>query len=168
MKRKKFDTAPCPIARSLDVLGDWWNPLILRECLYGQTRFDELQKWLAISRNILTRRLADLVAQGLLEKSAYQSTPVRYEYLLTEKGYDACLILLAMMPFGESWYFDTNKHPIELLDRSSGKQVVPLVVDANTGEPLDARQLMPKPGPGFKAPEAIVKERFKEYFESSG
>ncbi|MEM7378568.1 MAG: helix-turn-helix domain-containing protein, partial [Pseudomonadota bacterium] len=136
MERKRFDTAPCPIARSLDVLGDWWNPLILRECLYGNTRFDALQRWLDISRNILTRRLADLVAAGLLDKVAYQHKPARFEYVLTDKGHDACTVLMAVMPFGDRWFFRDGAHPIELHDRDTGERVIPLVVDANTGEAL--------------------------------
>ena len=168
MERKRFKTAPCSIARSLDVLGDWWNPLILRECLYGNTRFDELQRWLDISRNILTRRLVDLVEAGLLDKVAYQTKPARHEYRLTDKGHDACLVLMAVMPFGERWFFAQGNHPIELRDRETGKRVVPRVVDAETGKPLDTRSLIPCPGPGFEAPEHIIRERFAEFFDEFG
>jgi len=166
MERKNFNTSPCAIARSLDVLGDWWNPLILRECLYGNSRFDDFQFWLDISRNILTRRLADLVKQGLLEKKLYQSSPARYQYLLTDKGYEACQIVLAMMHFGERWYFKPNNQPVELIDRTTGEQVEPIVVDKRTGKPLDASNTIARPGPGFKAPKHIVQRRFKQYFES--
>ncbi len=166
MERKKFSGSPCPIARSLDVLGDWWNPLILRECLYGNSRFDELQSWLGISRNILTRRLAELVEAELLSKQAYQEKPARFEYVLTEKGHDACLVLLALMPFGERWYFKKGQHPIELRDRETGELVKPLVIDANTGKPLDSKTLVPCPGPGFKAPKSIKERRFSEYYDS--
>lgn len=167
MKRKKFNTSPCPIARSLDVLGDWWKPLILRECLYGNTRFDDIQSWLGISRNILTRRLAELVEAGLLEKNAYQQNPKRYAYQLTDEGYDACQVLLALMPFGDRWFFEPGGHPIELRNRKTGQRVVPIVVDAATGEPVDSRDLVPCPGPGFKAPKAILEKRFEEYFAES-
>ena len=119
MERKKFSGSPCSIARSLDVLGDWWNPLILRECLYGNARFDELQHWLDISRNILTRRLAGLVEEGLLAKVPYQDKPVRYEYQLTDKGHDACLVLIALMLFGERWYFERDKRRFRATDPSS-------------------------------------------------
>ena len=166
MERKKFSGSPCPIARSLDVLGDWWNPLILRECLYGNSRFDELQSWLGISRNILTRRLAELVEAELLSKQAYQEKPARFEYVLTEKGHDACLVLLALMPFGERWYFKKGQNPIELRDRETGELVKPLVIDANTGKPLDSKAVVPCPGPGFKAPKAIKGRRFSEYYDS--
>ena len=82
MQRRSFSDVPCSIARSLDVFGDWWNPLIVRECLYGVRKFDELQSWLGIGRNILARRLETLVGAGVLEKRAYESRPPRFEYHL--------------------------------------------------------------------------------------
>ena len=105
MERKRFESAPCSIARSLDVLGDHWTPLILRECLYGVHRFDAIQRWLGIGRNILTRRLQSLEEQGVVERRQYEERPPRYEYHLTEKGYDAARLLMAMMAFGQRWYF---------------------------------------------------------------
>ena len=140
--------------------------MILRECLYGNSRFDELQDWLGISRNILTRRLNELVEAGILERSAYQDSPVRYEYFLTDKGHDACSVLLAIMPFGERWYFEQGKHPIELRDRKTGRRVVPMVVDKNTGKAIDSKELIPCPGPGFNAPKSLLKKRFAEYYET--
>ena len=164
MERKKFSEAPCSIARSLDVLGDWWNPLIIRECLYGLHRFEDFQRWLGIGRNILTRRLNLLVEQRLLEKRRYQDRPERFEYHLTDKGYDAALVLLAVMPFGEKWYFDEHREPILLYDRLSGKRVRPVVVDAESGEPIDTRRLYAGPGRSFPDSTEVRKERFREYF----
>lgn len=132
--------------------------------MYGVSRFDEMQRWLGISRNILTRRLADLIECGYMEKRAYQQNPQRYEYSLTEKGHDACNVLLAMMPFADRWYFKPGREPIELVDTKTGKQVVPVVVDANTGKPIDARQVVARPGPGFKAPKKIKMARFSQYY----
>ena len=164
MERTRFQTAPCSIARSLDVLGDWWSPLIIRECLYGVHRFEGLQRWLGIGRNILTRRLALLVEEGILERRKYQDNPERFEYRLTDKGYDAAIVLMAVMPFGEKWYFDVKKEPIRLYSRRSGKRVRPVVVDAGTGEPIDARDLYAGPGPSFPDEDGVREERFTEYF----
>lgn len=164
MKRKSFEGSPCSIARSLDVLGDWWNPLILRECLYGIHRFEELQRWLGVGRNILTRRLKQLVDEGFLEKRLYQETPKRYEYLLTHKGYDATKVLMALMEFGEKWQFDEHGEPIRLYDRATDNRVHTLVVDSETGDPIDTRNLYPGPGPGFPYGEEVQRERFAEYF----
>ena len=163
MKRATFENEPCSIARSLDVLGDWWNPLILRECLYGVHRFQDMQRWLGIGRNILATRLKLLVDEGLLEKRSYQDKPPRFEYHLTEKGYDAAAVLLAVMRFGEKWYFERGREPIRLTDRATGQQVRPVLVDERTGEPLDLRNLVPGPGPSFPAGD-VRKERFQEYF----
>lgn len=168
MKRASFGDKPCSIARALDVIGDWWTPLILRECLYGVHRFDDLQRWLGIGRNILTRRLSLLVDQGLLEKRRYQERPARYEYHLTGKGYDAVTVLVSMMSFGEKWYFDTGQTPIELFDRRTGARVRPALIDQNTGEPLDPRQLYCGPGPAFPAEPQVRKERFTEFYQRRG
>jgi len=164
VERKRFDDSPCSIARSLAVIGDWWNPLIIRECLYGIHRFDELSRTLGIGRNILTRRLTLLVEEGVLEKRRYHERPPRYEYHLTDKGYDAARMLLSMMPFGERWYFG-GEPPIELYSRSTGERVRPVVVDAETGEPLDPRDLYAGPGPSFPRSEQARRARFAEYYE---
>lgn len=163
MKRKTFERAPCAIARSLDILGDWWTPLILRECLYGVHRFDDLQRWLGIGRNILTRRLATLVRQGVLERRPYQLRPLRHAYHLTQKGHDAAAVLLALMRFGEQWCFESGREPVILYDRRTGKRVRPKLVDAQTGRPLDVRELVAGPGPGFTAPPAVRRERFAAF-----
>ena len=164
MKRKSFHNAPCSIARSLDVLGDWWTPLILRECLYGVHRFDQIQRWLGIGRNILTRRLARLVDQGVLERRRYEERPPRYEYHLTDKGYDAATLLLAMMPFGESWFFGEEGEPIRLYDRRTHRRVRPRIVDAETGEVIDPRVLYAGPGPSFPVSAEVRRDRFREYY----
>ena len=150
MERKQFGETPCSIARSLDVVGDWWVPLILRECLYGMHRFDQMHRWLGISRNILTRRLAKLVEQGVLERRKYQDRPARFEYFLTDKGYDATKLLLAMMPFGETWLFDEGDEPIRLFDRRTKRRVRPILVDEETGERIDPRQLYAGQGLPFQ------------------
>ena len=165
MERKSFKESPCSIARSLDVLGDWWTPLILRECLYGVHRFDEIQRWLGIGRNILTSRLAKLVEQEILERRLYQERPARYEYHLTDKGYDAAKLLLAMMPFGESWFFETGREPIIIYDRRTGRRVRPVLVDAESGEPIDPKTLYAGPGNSFPRSEKTRRERFTEYYE---
>lgn len=164
MDRKSFEDVPCSIARSLDIVGDWWVPLIIRECLYGVHRFDELQDMLEIGRNILSRRLKKLVDQGVLEKRLYQERPARYEYHLTEMGYDAAKVLVAMMPFGERWTFD-GREPIRLYDRRTERRVKPVLVDEETGEPIDPRQLYAGPGPGFPQSNEVRRWRFREYFE---
>ena len=150
----------------MDVLGDWWNPLILRECLYGMRRFDDFQRWLGIGRNILSKRLDKLVEQGVLERRPYQDHPPRYEYHLTDKGYDAVEVLLGMMPFGEHWFFDEGRDPIRPYDSETHERVRPVLVDAATGEPIDARKIYCGPGPAFPRRKAIRRARFRRYYEA--
>ncbi|MFF7890246.1 winged helix-turn-helix transcriptional regulator [Streptomyces sp. NPDC020794] len=100
MRRTSFAQWPCSIARTMDLLGDWWTPLVLREAFYGIRRFDAFQESLGIARNTLTDRLRRLVEEGLLEKRPYQTEPVRHDYVLTEKGRDFYGVLLVMNRWG--------------------------------------------------------------------
>lgn len=168
MERKTFEAAPCSIARTLDVLGDWWTPLVIRECLYGVHRFDELQRALGIGRNILSRRLARLVEQGVLERRLPGEGSARHEYHLTEMGWDAAKVLLAMMPFGEAWMFERGREPIRLYDRRTDRRIRPVLVDEATGEPIDPRTLYAGPGPAFPAAKEVRRARFSEYYERRG
>src|SRR4051794_9721287 len=97
MQRKSFGRMACPIARSLERVGEWWSILILRDAFYGLTRFDEFQTSLGIAPNILTRRLNALVEAGLLKRRRYSQRPPRYEYVLTERGLDFRPVMQAML-----------------------------------------------------------------------
>ncbi len=167
VRPNRFDRWPCPIARSADLLGDPWIPMVLRECTYGVSRFNDLQQRLSIARNILTARLERMVEQGLLEKRAYDDHPPRYEYALTEKGLDATLILAAMMRFGDDWIFAKGKSPIVLRDRETGRLVKPRVVDERTGEPIDPAAVVPAAGPGFPGDAAFRRAWFEPGREAS-
>lgn len=92
------------------MLGDWWTPLVLREAFYGIKRFDAFQQELGIARNTLTDRLRRLVDEGLMEKKAYQHEPVRYDYVLTEKGRDFFGVLAAMNTWGNRWLSGEQDH----------------------------------------------------------
>ncbi len=141
MSRKRLERAPCPIARTTDLVGDAWTPLLLRNVSFGQRRFDELQRALRAPRASLTRRLAKLVEAGLLEKRLYQERPPRYEYHLTEKGRAFFDVLAAMWRWGEDWLFPERAAPVALVDRRSGRTVRPIVVDEATRAPLELAEL---------------------------
>src|SRR4051794_32720847 len=100
MRRKSTARSDCPIARSLDRVGEWWSILIIRDALNGLARFDEFQENLGIAPNMLARRLARLVDAGLLEKRCYSTRPRRYEYRLTPRGRDFRPVLLAFLDWG--------------------------------------------------------------------
>jgi len=142
MRRTRFDDAPCPIARVTDLIGDWWTPMVLREAFLGRRRFDDFQQALELSRGVLAQRLARLVEEGLLEKRLYQERPPRHEYLLTEKGRDFYPVLAAMWRWGSDWLWEEGEQsPLELYDRESRQPIRPLVIDENSGEPIDVRKL---------------------------
>jgi DNA-binding HxlR family transcriptional regulator len=141
MRRTRFDRWPCPIARATDLIGDWWTPLVLREAFAGRRRFEDFQRALAVPRAILARRLARLVDEGLMTKQVYAEHPVRYEYRLTDKGRAFWDVLAAMFRWGSDWLWDEHGAPVALVDRETGAEVRPLVVDERTGERIDVRRL---------------------------
>ncbi len=142
MRRTRFDDAVCPIARTTDLIGDWWTPLVMREAFLGRRRFDEFQDALSMSRGVLAQRLSRLVDEGLLEKRLYEERPPRHEYVLTEKGRAFYPVLAAMWRFGDDWLWaDGDETPLQLLDRDSGEPIRPLVIDENSGKPIDVRKI---------------------------
>jgi DNA-binding HxlR family transcriptional regulator len=141
MRRTRFDDAPCPIARTTDLIGDWWTPLVMRQAFAGTRRFADFAEQLDIPRAVLTTRLKRLVDDGLLERVEYQANPVRYEYRLTQKGREFWNVLAAMWRWGSDWLWDDDVPPLALVDRDTGDIVNPLVVDEATGRPLDVAAL---------------------------
>jgi len=142
MRRTRFDEAPCPIARTADLIGDWWTPMVMREAFLGRRRFDEFQQALSVSRGVLAQRLARLVDEGLLEKRLYEERPPRHEYVLTDKGRAFYPVLAAMWRWGSDWLWEEGSEPmIELYDKASGRPLRPQLVDENTGDPIDVRKI---------------------------
>src|SRR5262249_31757377 len=132
MKRKNLAHLQCPIARSLDRVGEWWSILILRDAVYGLKRFDEFQKSLDIAPNMLTRRLNGLVKGGLLTRQRYSDKPPRYEYVLTERGRDFRPVLVALLAWGNR-HFAPEGPSVLFADAQTGSIAEPVVVDRVTG-----------------------------------
>jgi DNA-binding HxlR family transcriptional regulator len=151
MRRTSFAKWPCPIAQTVDLLGDWWTPLVLREAFYGIKRFDEFQSALGIARNTLTERLNRLVTEGLMEKVPYHHEPVRHEYLLTDKGKDFFPVLAAIAAWGDRWIYEDGATPITMHHKSCGHDVRAEVVCSDCGEPLESPDVRFKMGPGYPA-----------------
>lgn len=141
MRRTRFDRAPCPIARTTDLVGDWWTPLVLRNACFGMRRFEDFQRTLGVPRAILTRRLERLVAEGLLTREPYQQRPLRHEYRLTDQGRAFSDVLAAMWRWGEDWLWPDGEPPVALVHRDTGRRIRPVVVDEETGERLDPAKL---------------------------
>jgi DNA-binding HxlR family transcriptional regulator len=151
MQRTSFADMTCSIARTLDVAGEWWSPLILRDVHLGITRFDELHRDLGISRKVLTERLEQLVEQGVLERSAYSQHPLRHDYLLSEKGRELVDVLLAMVAWGDRWTAGKHGPPILLRHRRCGQLTRAEIRCAQCGEPLHADEVEVEAGPGGSA-----------------
>lgn len=135
MKRKSYTEMPCPIAQCLEIVGEWWSMLIIRDAFRGLKRFDEFQKSLGIAPNILTRRLNDLVEYGILERQNYGESAKRYEYVLTKAGEDLAPLLIVMFEWG-------NKHatPIgvtsHIINIETGEIAEPVLIDKKTGHEM--------------------------------
>lgn len=150
MQRKNLGKMACPVARSLERVGEWWSILIIRECFHGSTRFDEFQKALGIAPNMLTRRLACLVDAGMLERRRYSEHPPRYEYLLTGRGRDFKDVLVALHAWGNR-HFAPEGQSVMLVNAKTGKRADPVMVDRNSRRPLVDSEFRLAPGPA--APE---------------
>ena len=146
MRPTRLDTMPCPIARSLDRVGEWWSILILRDALAGARRFDDFQRELPIAPNMLTRRLRALVDAGLLERRPYSTRPLRHEYHLTPAGQDFRQVLVSLLAWGNR-HFAPEGRSVVLRDLETGKEVDPVFMDARTGAPLTRERHHFSPGP---------------------
>jgi DNA-binding HxlR family transcriptional regulator len=154
MQRKNFAHMQCPVARSLERVGEWWSILILRDAVYGLKRFDEFQRSLDIAPNMLTRRLSALVKAGLLKRQRYSDKPPRYEYVLTDRGRDFRPVLLALLAWGNK-HFAPEGASVLLADRQTGTIAEPTMVDGVSGRPI--------PGPGFSLiPGPAAGERMRQ------
>lgn len=128
----------CSIAAALDIVGEPWTFLIVRDALYGVRRFDDFQANLGIARNVLTARLKRLVEAGVFRRVAYQQRPTRYEYRLSEKGAALFPIIIGLKEWGDRFGAAAGDgRPMELEDAANGHRVEPALVDARTGRRLD-------------------------------
>ncbi|KYK49675.1 HxlR family transcriptional regulator [Bradyrhizobium liaoningense] len=147
VKRTSFEGDACPIARSLEALGDWWSLLIIREALFGVRRFGEFHSRLGMAKNILAARLRSLVDHGILETAPASDGSVYQEYLLTPKGRGTFPILVALRQWSEAF----DDHPEEiatiLVDRAKGRPVKMLEMRAEDGRLLSPADTTLKPRP---------------------
>lgn len=152
MQRTDTSRWPCTIARSVSILGDHWNLLLIRQACMGTRRFGDFQAALGTGRNILSQRLARLVEEGLLSRVEYQHKPARYEYRLTEKGREVYPILAAMAAWGDRWLTGPEGTPLILHHASCDHDMHAEVRCSQCGEQLDVRDIRARYGPGHPAP----------------
>jgi len=154
VQRTDFGAMACSIARTLDVVGEPWSPLILRDVWVGFTRFEQLQQDLGISRKVLTERLRWLEDRGVLERHEYSSRPARHEYRLTAEGLELVDVLMAMVRWGDRWLAGGAGPPVLYRHRACGEVAHVEPVCSRCGEPMHATDVDVEPGPGAAAPPA--------------
>ena len=147
MERKSFANMDCSVAQCLEVIGEWWSMLIVRDAFMGVTRFEDFQRRLGISRNILQQRLATLVDAGVLVRVPYSEHPPRDDYRLTDKGRDLWPVLTAMRQWGDT-HAAPSGPPVQILHKACGTVAEPELVCGSFGEHVGARDFKAVPGPG--------------------
>ena len=147
MQKTSFADVNCSVAQCLEVVGEWWSLLIVRDAFLGVTRFDDFQARLGISRNTLNQRLFRLVDNGVLKRIQYQDRPPRSEYRLTDKGRDLWHVVTAMRQWGDRWAAPDGP-PLRIRHTSCGHVVKSVSVCSHCGEHLELRDVTALPGPG--------------------
>jgi DNA-binding HxlR family transcriptional regulator len=141
----------CSIARTLEVLGERWTLLVIRDVFNGRRRFDQIQENLGVARNVLANRLARLVEEGILEKRPYQERPPRYEYFLTERGLDLWPVLIGLLHWGDRYLAEPAGPPMLIRHKECGGLVDERGACERCGERLSARDAYTEYGPGAPA-----------------
>ena len=151
VKRTSLEDSDCPIARSLDVIGDWWSLLIIRDAQIGRRRFGEFQKNLGLAKNILTTRLRTLVERGILETVPASDGSAYQEYVLTPKGRGVFPILVALRQWSEEFDDSPDEIATILVDRDKGRPVRKLELHAQDGRLLGLGDIAIKGRPAARS-----------------
>ena len=159
MKWDALEEEPCSVARTIGVIGDRWTLLILRECFLRTRRFEGFQSALGITRHLLAERLKKLVRLGILRRIPYQESPRRHEYILTQKGLDLYPIMMAIVHWGDTHMVDERGRPLLHEHKKCGKLFDPVMVCSECGEPLQAKEVVVRPGPGARPSPAKLAAR---------
>ena len=147
MLGRTYEDQNCSVAKTLELVGERWTVLILREIYFGHRRFDEMATNLGIARNVLTQRLQHLQDQQVLTKRAYQERPERFEYRLTEKGIDLWPVIVSLLQFGDR-YYAPHGPPIVLTHKDCGGELDAHRICTTCGERINARNVRAHKGPG--------------------
>lgn len=158
MKRTSLEGASCPVARSLDAIGDWWSLLLIRDALGGLRRFGEFQKSLGVAKNILAARLKALVAQGILETAPASDGSAYQEYVLTPKGRGLFHVIVGLREWGEDYFYGAGKPDSALVDRRDGRRVRRLELRAADGRLLQADDTIVRLPAAKKLPKKVPRK----------
>jgi DNA-binding HxlR family transcriptional regulator len=152
MPRLRVNQSPCSAAQALEVLGDRWTLLLIREVAFGTRRFDDFASHLGIARNVLTARLNALTAADILVQVPVRDDARRMAYHLTEKGRDLVPVLVALLQWGDRWLQTADSIPVQVIERASGQVLEPMRPRSRSGKPLTLADLDWIPGPGSTDP----------------
>jgi DNA-binding HxlR family transcriptional regulator len=150
MLPRNYENQNCSVARALEVLGDRWTILVIRDAFLGVRRFEDFQRDLGVARNVLADRLSRLVDEGVLQRVRYQERPERFEYRLTEKGIDLWPVTIALMQWGDEYYTEPGRRPRIVRHRGCGGEVTRHLTCDRCGAELGPRDVVPEPGPGLE------------------
>jgi DNA-binding HxlR family transcriptional regulator len=151
MLGRLYEDQTCSVARSLEVIGERWTLLVLRDAFLGVRRFDDFQRSLGIARNVLAARLGRLVDEGVLERVAYQQRPERFEYRLTEKGRGLWPVVVGLAMWGDRHYAEETGPPKLFQHRDCGGSLTEHLTCSGCGAQLGPRDVRAVPGPGAPA-----------------
>jgi DNA-binding HxlR family transcriptional regulator len=150
MPKQSFANISCSVARAVDVVGQRWTPLILRDLFAGMARFEDMRRDLGIASNVLAARLEELERHGVVERRQYQSLPARHEYVLTEKGRDLYPVIATLLAWGDKWLAAPDGPPALAVHTDCGHVTTAKTVCAECGGELNAGNAIHAPGPGAK------------------
>ncbi len=156
MPRLKPNDSFCSVAKAIDLLGERWMLLLIREVAFGTRRFDDFIAHLGLSRNVLTDRLARLVEAGVLEQQPLRTDGRRMGYRFTPMGEELLPMLIGFMQWGDRWLQTPDTVPVRVLERATGKPLPPVRVRNEQGQPLSLREVDWEPGPGASHPQVAA------------
>lgn len=148
MKRVSFENMNCSLARALELIGEWWTLLIIREAMWGTSRFDDFQKRLGIARNVLATRLAKLEEAGIVARYATAENARIFDYRLTQQGWDLFTAIVALMQWGDRWIHHKRGPPIAFFEKANGRPIRALAVRSEDDLTLLPAQIDIRAGPG--------------------
>jgi DNA-binding HxlR family transcriptional regulator len=158
MRHSRFPAEVCSVARTLEVIGERWTLMIIREAFFGTRRFSDFEARLGIAKNVLSERLAKLIAAGVLERKAVVGRGNPGDYGLTAKGRDLFPVIIALMQWGDRWVYQ-GRAPIRVLDREAREEIAEIRVETPGGRALAPRDAIVVPGPGA---DDVARRRFPD------
>ena len=148
MRRSSFADMNCTIAKSLEMIGEWWSMLIIRDAFLGVSRFEDFQQRLGVARNVLTTRLDKLVDEEILERRCYDEARGRHDYVLTRKGRALWPVLTTLRQWGDDWTVEKGEQPVVMHHKACNHDTTAKLHCAHCGQRLAGADIRLRPGPG--------------------